>query len=162
MKVSVAKVPMEVRSDVKARGLYELRQIHELMMQVMTTNHLRAESIRAQIQTRINDSEDLIIALRQMTGDAEAQEMVGDFESLRQYSQKLMMSKESLSDLIKEDLQSFQPVEQEVFTLDDQREIVRVKPRRRTVVYDFLLSLAYTLGFCVFFAVIWTQYAKTH
>ena len=163
MKLPTRKVTsMEVKADVKARGLYELRQIQELMTQLVIGASEHNALIREQIQTRIIELEQLINELRQMTGDDEAQEMVSDFESLRRHSQKVLVSQDSLSKLVMEDLQNCQPVEQEMFNADNQTEVIRTKPRRKTVIGDFVWSLAYTLGICIFFAIIWTQYARTH
>ena len=163
MKLPTRKVTsMEVKADVKARGLYELRQIQELMTQLVIGASEHNALIREQIQTRIIELEQLINELRQMTGDDEAQEMVSDFESLRRHSQKVLVSQDSLSKLVMEDLQNCQPVEQEMFNADNQTEVIRTKPRRKTVIGDFAWSLAYTLGICIFFAIIWTQYARTH
>ena len=154
---------MEVKSDLKARGLYELRQIQELLTRWITTkDSSEPHDTRDQIRERINELDDLFNAIRQMSGDEEAQHMVNDFESLKNHSQKLMTSDETLSELVREDLQNCQTVEIEMFDGDDIGDPQIVRRRRKTVVNDFMSSLFLTIGICLFFAVVWTQYSKTH
>ena len=158
---------MEEYSTVKAKAGYDLRQIQELLTQFVTTKGPNAleklESIELMIKERIETTQTLVDSLRSLSGDSDAKQIISEFDYIKEHFNKLVGQRDSLPKLTLTDMVGGKEVQTEVKEGDaNVCEYNLSKRKQKGIFGDFGYSLIPTFCVCFLFAIVWTQYAKTH
>jgi hypothetical protein len=144
-------------SNLRDAADYELKQIRAMLSRWTpdTQSESNDASLKNEIQDRISAASSLFDTLSSLE-DSESIGFVSEFRSLRGRFEAGDTVPPSLSQIRQS------PSQPEV---SQPNEIVIPRPRSRTprtITGDVCWAFGYAVLICILFAIIWTQYAKTH
>lgn len=158
---------MEKPEDIKARGIEQCRHTESLLKKwrdaIIAKSTPEINLYQNQLQLQHENTKSLIESLR-MIGDTESNDIADNMDDLFKVFYETVESGQT-------DIQ-FEEIPNVAVKLEgsETNDIFQVdsdegdspQPRARTIGDDFCWSMIFTLIICLLFALLWTQYSKTH
>jgi hypothetical protein len=150
---------MEDLAKVKTSASVELVEIRGLISKWREHDHSAADSsyavLRDEIESRISSASSIFDTLS-TADDSESSVILSEFRSLHDFFEVSPTLTPAIPELVQSESQ---PEAFEVRSGVNPRPHARMP---RTIIGDVCWSFAYAVLICIFFAIIWTQYARTH